>query len=73
LQQPRQGHFEAHVVLGYLNVSGGHYPDQLKQDLRETTRSFYRLFYHVEPSDAELDTLLAWSRGQAPPTKQLRR
>jgi iron complex transport system substrate-binding protein len=60
-------------VIGLRWLAGLFYPDQLKQDLRETTRSFYRLFYHVEPSDAELDTLIAWSTGRAPSTKQLRR
>jgi iron complex transport system substrate-binding protein len=60
-------------VIGLRWLAGLFYPDRLKQDLRETTRSFYRLFYHVEPSDAELDTLIAWSTGRAPSTKQLRR
>jgi len=53
-------------VIGLKWLAGLFYPDRLSQDLRETTRSFYRLFYHVEPSDAELDTLIAWSQGQAP-------
>jgi iron complex transport system substrate-binding protein len=60
-------------VIGLRWLAGLFYPDRLKQDLRETTRSFYRLFYHVEPSDADLDTLIAWSTGRAPSTKQLRR
>jgi iron complex transport system substrate-binding protein len=53
-------------VIGLKWLSGLFYPDQLGQDLRETTRAFYRLFYHVDPSDTELDTLIAWSKGQAP-------
>ena len=53
-------------VIGLKWLAGLFYPDRIKQDLRETTQSFYRLFYHVEPSDTELDTLIAWSKGQAP-------
>ena len=53
-------------VIGLKWLAGLFYPDRLAHDLRETTRSFYRLFYHVDPSDAELDTLIAWSKGQAP-------
>ncbi|MFZ1105833.1 MAG: iron ABC transporter substrate-binding protein [Hyphomicrobiaceae bacterium] len=53
-------------VIGLKWLSGLFYPDKLGQDLRETTRSFYRLFYHVDPSDTELDTLIAWSKGHAP-------
>jgi iron complex transport system substrate-binding protein len=53
-------------VIGLKWLAGLFYPDRLSRDLRETTRSFYRLFYHVDPGDAELDTLIAWSKGQAP-------
>jgi len=57
-------------VIGLKWLAGLFYPDRIKQDLRETTQSFYRLFYHVEPSDTELDTLIAWSKGQAPSAAQ---
>ena len=60
-------------VIGLKWLAGLFYPDNLGQDLRDTTRTFYRLFYHVEPSDAELDTLIAWSKGQAPSAPQSRR
>jgi iron complex transport system substrate-binding protein len=60
-------------VIGLKWLAGLFYPDRLKQDLRETTRSFYHLFYHVDPSDAELDTLIAWSKGQAPSAAPPRR
>jgi iron complex transport system substrate-binding protein len=53
-------------VIGLKWLAGLFYPHQLSQDLRATTRSFYGLFYHVEPSDTELDTLIAWSKGHAP-------
>jgi iron complex transport system substrate-binding protein len=55
-------------IIGLKWVAGLFYPDKLGHDLRETTRTFYRLFYHVSPSDAELDTLIAWSKGEAPST-----
>jgi iron complex transport system substrate-binding protein len=53
-------------VIGLKWLAGLFYPDRLGHDLREETREFYRLFYHVSPSDAELDTLIAWSKGHAP-------
>lgn len=34
------------------------YPTLFPEDLRQTTREFYRLFYHVELSAAQLDMLL---------------
>jgi iron complex transport system substrate-binding protein len=60
-------------VIGLKWLAGLFYPDRLSQDLRETTRSFYRLFYHVDPSDTELDTLIAWSKGSAPSAPRPRR
>jgi iron complex transport system substrate-binding protein len=53
-------------VIGLRWLAGLFYPDKLAGNLRELTRAFYRLFYHVDPSDAELDLLIAWSQGQAP-------
>jgi iron complex transport system substrate-binding protein len=53
-------------VIGLKWLAGLFYPDKFPDDLRETTRAFYRLFYHVDVSEPELDTLIAWSRGQAP-------
>lgn len=53
-------------VIGLRWLAGLFYPNQLGHDLRETTRTFYRLFYHVDPGDADLDTLIAWSKGHAP-------
>jgi iron complex transport system substrate-binding protein len=34
------------------------YPDKASGNLREQVRSFYKLFYQVDPNDAELDRLL---------------
>jgi iron complex transport system substrate-binding protein len=53
-------------VMGLKWLAGLFYPDLLRQDLHETARDFYRLFYHVDPSDKELDSLVGWSKGQAP-------
>jgi iron complex transport system substrate-binding protein len=35
------------------------YPDHFKEDMRALTREFYTRFYHVTPSDADLDRVLA--------------
>lgn len=35
------------------------YPDHFKEDIRAQTREFYTRFYHVMPSDADLDRVLA--------------
>lgn len=53
-------------VIGLKWLAKLFYPDHFPQDLRQTTRAFYQLFYHVDLDDAELDTLIAWSKGQAP-------
>jgi len=53
-------------MMGVKWLAGLFYPDHLKQDLREETRSFYDLFYHVALTDAELDRLLQWAEGRAP-------
>ena len=35
-------------------------------DIREETRNFYKLFYHVELSNSDLETLIAWADGKPP-------
>jgi len=35
------------------------YPELFKEDLRELTRDFYAKFYHVTPTDAQIDHVLA--------------
>jgi iron complex transport system substrate-binding protein len=35
------------------------YPEHFKEDIRVLTRDFYTRFYHVTPSDADLDRVLA--------------
>jgi len=34
------------------------YPDHFDEDMRELTRDFYSRFYHVTPSDADIDRVL---------------
>ena len=60
-------------VIGLKWLAGLFYPEKFAADLRETTRAFYRLFYHVDVSEAELDMLIAWSKGQAPSAPRSRR
>lgn len=46
------------------------YPDRWPEPgvgtLREETRAFYKMWYHVDLSDEELDRLLAWTEGNPP-------
>jgi iron complex transport system substrate-binding protein len=35
------------------------YPDQFPEDLRPITRDFYQRFYHFNPTDAQIDRVLA--------------
>jgi iron complex transport system substrate-binding protein len=37
------------------------YAKQFPENLRDTTRQFYKLFYHVDLSEQQVDTLLAAS------------
>lgn len=53
-------------MMGLKWMAGLLWPDRWTGDLREETRAFYRLWYHVELSDAELETLLAWAEGRPP-------
>jgi len=34
------------------------YPDQFPEDLRPITREFFQRFYHMTPSDAQIDAIL---------------
>ncbi|MEJ2603758.1 MAG: ABC transporter substrate-binding protein [Gammaproteobacteria bacterium] len=53
-------------MMGLIWMAGLLYPDEWQGDLREDTRAFYRLYYHVDLSDEELDRLLAWAEGRPP-------
>ena len=45
-------------VIGVLWLAKLFFPEAFRDDLRPVAREFYGLFYHREPSDAELDELL---------------
>ena len=45
-------------MLGLLWVGHLLYPEAYPEDLRQAAKAFYRGFYQVEPSDAQLDRLL---------------
>ncbi len=53
-------------MMGLIWMAGLLWPERWQGDLAEETRAFYALYYHVDLSDAELEALLAWSRGRPP-------
>lgn len=53
-------------LIGLAWLANLFHRDRFPFDFRQETRKFYRLFYHVELAEAELDTLLAWADGRPP-------
>lgn len=53
-------------IIGLKWLSGLFYPDRIPLDLEEATREFYKLFYHVDLSGEQLETLIEWTNGRAP-------
>ena len=53
-------------MMGLIWMAGLLYPDQWQGDLREDTRAFYKLYYHVDLTDDELERLLEWAEGRPP-------
>ena len=51
-------------IIGLKWLAGLFYPDHFDFDLRGETRKFYKLFYHVDLSDEELDRLIEWASGR---------
>lgn len=51
-------------IIGLKWLAGLFHPQRLHVDLRAETRQFYRLFYHVDLDDRQLDRLIAWTRGR---------
>jgi iron complex transport system substrate-binding protein len=49
----------ANRLMGLLWLGKLLYPASFPQDIRAEVRRFYALFYQQEPSDAQLDSLLA--------------
>jgi iron complex transport system substrate-binding protein len=53
-------------LMGLRWLAGLFYPDRFPVKLRQAAREFYKLFYQVDISDADLDRLIQWASGQAP-------
>jgi len=53
-------------MMGLKWLAGLFYPDRWEGDLRSETAAYYKLWYDVDLSDAELDRLLEWASGRAP-------
>jgi iron complex transport system substrate-binding protein len=46
-------------LIGLWWLAKGLYPDHFAEDLRPITRDFYGQFYHMGPTDAQIDRVLA--------------
>ena len=53
-------------MMGLKWLAGLFYPERWSGNLREDTAAFYKLWYHVDLGEAELDRLLEWASGRAP-------
>jgi len=49
-------------AVGMRWMAGLLYPDKFPEDIRAVARSFFKLFYQVDPDDAALDRVLAGAR-----------
>jgi iron complex transport system substrate-binding protein len=49
-------------LIGLWWLAKALYPDQFPEDLRPITRDFYQRFYHMTPTDAQIDRVLAGQR-----------
>jgi len=46
-------------LIGLWWLAKAFYPDRFPEDLRPLTREFYQRFYHMTPSDAQIDNVLS--------------
>jgi iron complex transport system substrate-binding protein len=53
-------------LIGLLWLANLFHGDRFPLDLAGETRTFYKLYYQVDVSDADLATLLAWADGRPP-------
>jgi iron complex transport system substrate-binding protein len=53
-------------IMGLRWLGGLFFPEQWTTPLEEEVRAFYRLYYHVDVSGADMETLIEWSRGRKP-------
>jgi iron complex transport system substrate-binding protein len=49
----------ANRIIGIKWLANTFYPDRFHDDMRAETRKFYKLFYHRDLTEAELNQLLA--------------
>ena len=53
-------------MMGLTWMAGLLYPERWEGTLREEARAFYKLYYHVDLSDEDLEGLLEWAEGRPP-------
>jgi iron complex transport system substrate-binding protein len=53
-------------LIGLAWLANIFHGDKFPFDIRRETRAFYKLFYHVDVADADLETLIAWADGKPP-------
>ncbi|OAO10463.1 ABC transporter substrate-binding protein [Roseovarius indicus] len=53
-------------MMGLTWMAGLLYPERWKGNLRKEAREFYKLYYHVDLSDEDLEGLLEWAEGRPP-------
>lgn len=54
-------------IIGLAWVANLLYGERFPFDLRAETQRFYKLFYQVDVTGADLETLVAWADGKPPP------
>ena len=53
-------------LIGLAWLANLFHGDRFAFDIRHEARSFYKLFYHVDVGDSDLETLIAWADGKPP-------
>lgn len=53
-------------LIGLAWLANLFHGERFPFDIRRETRAFYKLFYHVDVAEADLDTLIAWADGKPP-------
>jgi iron complex transport system substrate-binding protein len=53
-------------LIGLAWLANIFHGEKFAFDIRRETRAFYKLFYHVDITEADLETLIAWADGKPP-------
>jgi len=53
-------------LIGLAWLANIFHGEKFPFDIARETRAFYKLFYHVDVTDADLETLIAWADGKPP-------